>query len=125
MIIRGQTITFADKWLAHTKHVQQEVFGYNFDTMTTVEKTEYLKNMVFAAEREIDEITREFSWKPWAHDEPFINAIRILAEVVDALHFLANILVSLGFTDQDLWKAYCAKAEINAERQLEGYLVAP
>ena len=58
----------------------------------------------------------EYSWKHWATDAPFVERQRVLEEAVDAGHFLANILVAIGVTDEEWEEAYQAKQERNRER---------
>ena len=67
------------------------------------------------------EIPREFHWKSWSHARPFFHRARILEEVVDVMHFLANILVAVGVTDDEFEQAYQAKQAINRTRQRDGY----
>lgn len=69
------------------------------------------------------EVPREFSWKGWAHDEPFVNREALLGELVDVGHFLANCLVAIGVTDREWEAAYKAKQETNRQRQRDGYQV--
>jgi hypothetical protein len=67
-------------------------------------------------------VFREFSWKPWSRGLPFVNRRRVIEEVVDVLHFLANVLVALGVTDDELEDEYRAKQEVNRQRQRDGYV---
>jgi hypothetical protein len=48
---------------------------------------------------------------------------RLLKEAVDVLHFVANIIVAAGGTDEQLNKFYAEKMEKNKQRQLNGYKV--
>lgn len=70
---------------------------------------------------ELAEASREFSWKSWARDVPFYRRDRILAELVDVAHFIANMLVAMGVTDEEWEEAYRAKQEENRRRQRDGY----
>ena len=69
------------------------------------------------------EVPREFAWKFWAHDEPFINREKLLDELVDVGHFLANMLDAIGVTDAEWEAAYQAKQAENRRRQKDGYAV--
>ena len=110
-------------WLASTEALQREAFGADPDaTRGSVESQAHeIAWNVFAAFVELGEVTREFRWKHWAKDEPFVNRQRILDELVDVGHFIGNILVDLGVTDAEWEAAYQAKQAINRARQLDGY----
>jgi hypothetical protein len=82
--------------------------------------TDFLDWNVTAAIQELAEVREEFSWKPWATDEPFVNRDRVRDEVVDVMHFLGNILVAIGVTDEELAEAYQAKQEKNRLRKESG-----
>jgi hypothetical protein len=79
-----------------------------------------------AAIKEISEATDETRWKPWAvleEDEEVIDKDAFLKEIVDVEHFLANLLVAAGVTDEEHDAAYLAKMQVNRERmaQAGGY----
>lgn len=119
------------RWLDSTSELQHDVFGYDLvrlaqgaspeqDKFYTGDLTKYLDWNVTAAQQELAELREEFSWKPWAKDEPFVNRDRIIAEAVDVLHFLGNILVGLGATDYELEEEYKKKQRINVQRATSG-----
>ena len=51
------------------------------------------------------------------------NREEIIKEAVDVLHFVANIIVAAGGTDEVLDAFYVEKMEKNRKRQLDGYKV--
>lgn len=53
-----------------------------------------------------------------------MNRQRVLDEIVDVLHFIANMLVTIGVTDDELEAAYQAKQEVNRQRQRDRYIAA-
>lgn len=66
------------------------------------------------------EMLAEFpGWKPWAigHD---INRDALVGEMVDALHFVANILTAVGCTDEELNDRYSTKMLTNRRRMASG-----
>lgn len=107
-------------WLKMNRQSQEVVYEYDFDEMTLKEKAAYLFWNVFAAQQELAELAVEFSWKPWAVDEPFVNRERVIAEGVDVLHFLGNIFSGLKVTDSELNAAYEEKAQLNRKRMASG-----
>ena len=83
-------------------------------------KIEFLKNNHLAVLDELHESLAEVGWKPWASSQ-HINEDAILAELVDAWHFIMNILLTIEKTPEDFTAAYFRKAAKNVKRQEEGY----
>lgn len=119
------------RWLESTRTLQRHAFGYDLDTLARGSEqgaspqlagplTKYLDWNTTAAVQELAELREEFSWKPWAQDQPFVNRQRVLAEAVDALHFIGNILVGMGVSDEELEAAYVEKQRINVSRMASG-----
>lgn len=116
------------RWLESTKELQENTYGYAIDQLAEAARGEkiepglprYLDWNTTAAVQELAELREEFSWKPWATDQPFVNRERIVKETIDALHFLGNIVVGLGYTDDQFWAMYQEKQEINRQRAASG-----
>ena len=111
-------------WLAETAALQEGTYGYDFAGMPLEEKTQYIKDMILAAEDELHEALGEVGWKPWA-SERFINREAFIGELVDAGHFLANLLVAVGCTDDEWDEAYHSKRKRNIERKQVVYYLRP
>lgn len=112
------------KWLESTEALQREVYGFDWDVIGRDADTisQSLRDNCFAAAVELlGEVPREFSWKYWAHDKPFVNRDRLIGEIVDVGHFIANMLVAVGCTDEEWEDAYQEKQRVNRQRQLDGY----
>jgi len=117
-------------WLGSTYELQNEVYGYPLrwfiggleigSPAVTKQLAAYIFWNSFSAVQEIAEMNVEFSWKPWAVDEPFVNRERILDEIVDVNHFLGNILVGLGVSQAEYEAAYQKKQQKNRERAASG-----
>ena len=117
------------RWLASTTELQESTYKYDYDLMRKAHihergqvsmLTRYLDWNQTAAIQELAEIREEFSWKPWARDIAFYNRDRIRDEIIDAMHFLGNMLTAIGVTDAELWEAYRRKQEINRQRAASG-----
>lgn len=118
------------KWLESTRKLQTETYHYDLDwlafgsepgaTAVTKELAAYIFWNVFSAQQELAEAAVEFSWKPWAVDQPFVNRERILDEIVDVHHFTGNILVGMGVTDEEFEAAYQRKQQKNRDRVASG-----
>lgn len=110
------------RWLASTEELQEETYGYHYPSLRS--KPQLLASHVdwnqTAAVQELAEVREEFSWKPWATDDPFVNRDRVRDEVIDVLHFLGNILVAIGVNDDELERQYMMKQDINRARASSG-----
>lgn len=69
-------------------------------------------------------MSREFSWKYWARDRAFVIREKVLGELVDVVHFIANMLTAIGVTDDEWEAAYQAKQQVNRERMASGTYTA-
>ena len=116
-------------WLRKTRDLQKNVYFIEFDEMAgddprRIRKlVEYMRWNMLAIDDELAEMRQAISWKPWQHDDPYADREEIVKEAVDVLHFVANIIVAAGGTDEVLDRLYLEKMEKNKKRQLEGYLV--
>jgi len=108
------------RWLRSTLTLQTEVFGYTLPVQDPTALSAYLSWNLLAAYQELGEIGVEFSWKPWAVDEPFAARERIRDEIVDVMHFLGNMLVAMGVSDEELEEAYQTKQAKNKRRKESG-----
>lgn len=111
------------RWLESTKRLQREAYGFDADTLDTSAQAEFIKENVLPLVDEAMEVLHEVKWKYWSHDEPFVHREEVLKECVDVGHFLANILVAIGATDEEWEQAYQRKQAENRRRQVEGYRV--
>lgn len=115
------------RWLESTVALQRDAYGHEWPAgeRDSAAVAESLKENVLAAAVELlGELPREFHWKYWSHAVPFFNRRRILEEIVDVLHFIANCLVAIGVTDDELEEAYREKQAENRRRQLDSYVAA-
>lgn len=84
------------------------------------ERIQFIKDMVYALEDELHELTDEIGWKPWA-TSLHINRDAAVSEAVDALHFLMNLFLVLRASADEVETVYKAKRQKNIDRQLAGY----
>lgn len=110
-------------WLEQTAELQTNFFGRDYSALA--EDPALLGDTVNlnAAELvwEIGEMMNEYpGHKTWVTDRTKIDREAFLGEAVDALHFFANLLTALGFTDEQLTAAYLVKMQVNRERMLSG-----
>jgi len=117
------------KWLEATSKLQQDCYNVDYaklhsddhDSLRAV--IEYLRWNMLAIDDELAEVRKAISWKPWQHDDPYVDRREVLKECVDVLHFVANIICAVGGTDEELNAEYLAKMQKNADRQKKGYKV--
>lgn len=109
-----------DSWLENTYALQLRHFDYDVDAMAMDERREYIRNNLHAAMVELAEVSQALPIKYWkTYDGAFTqqeieNAVE---ECVDALHFIANVLIALGVDDDELKGVYEGKRKENIRRQ--------
>lgn len=84
------------------------------------EKLEWIRWNVLALEDELHEALAETGWKPWATSQ-HINRDAFIGELVDAFHFLMNLMLITNCTAAEFLHRYAEKRGINAARQAAGY----
>jgi hypothetical protein len=116
-------------WLKETAALQRECYSADYsvffsnepdDINTTIE---YIRWNMLAIDDELAEMRQAISWKPWQHDDPYIDRDELVKEAVDVLHFVANIICAAGATDEELDAVYVQKMAKNRARQENGYKV--
>lgn len=107
------------EWLRSTRKLQEESFGIDFKEMARdgSMRADYALLNAYALIDEISEAMDEIAWKPWAKDRGAVNRDAMLGELVDAAHFMANLLTMLGVTDEEWARRYEEKQQRNARRQ--------
>lgn len=109
------------EWLMRTRMLQRMSYGTDPAKLEGDERAEYFRTMVAALIFELGEMSNEIGWKTWGSDRT-IHRDNYIKEGVDVMHFIANLLVLAGATDEELNKAYNAKMQVNVERmQRENY----
>jgi dimeric dUTPase (all-alpha-NTP-PPase superfamily) len=122
-------MTLFAAWLEKTLDLQKNVYNIDYDSMSgdspeALNKLiEYMRWNMLAVDDELAEMRQAISWKPWQHDEPYADKNELIKEAVDVLHFVANMIVAAGGTDEMLNEIYLEKMEKNRKRQLDGYKV--
>lgn len=106
------------KWLESTLELQRAAYGKDPGSLRGNERGEYWTSMMFALNDEVSEFGAEVAWKPWANNRgEIVNRSAALGELVDAQHFIANLLLSIGATEEEFWEAYREKQARNKARQ--------
>ena len=112
--------------LRDTRALQREAFGVDPLTLQGSALREYLVWNLHALMVEAAEATNRLAWKPWRtwdDDQVYAHSKRVRVEpefeeeVIDCLHFVANVLVALGLDDIQLHDAWQRKANVNRVRQ--------
>lgn len=106
--------------------LQTETFGFDFASMSTQERVNYIKENVLAMTDELHELLAETSWKPWAKST-FLREEKAMSELVDVWHFMMNIMIAIAPNAEaselaeELATSYFKKREVNVQRQEDGY----
>ena len=112
--------TLFGTWIKDTVDLQEEFYKPGIRNLPQGELEDWIRINTLAAEDELHEALQEISWKPWAKSEYF-NREAFIGEIVDVLHFVANMLGAANCTDEELNAAYLEKMERNRERQRQNY----
>lgn len=93
------------------------------------ERGEYVTMNHTALIKELGEALDEIAWKPWSVDKDTFNREAYVKELVDAFHFLMNLLLvayephkMVGIDDLafEFFRLYIQKAEVNRQRAESG-----
>jgi hypothetical protein len=106
------------------RDLQRDTYGIDFEKMSDEDRMAYVRNNVLALTDELHEALGETGWKPWATSR-HVNEQAYTAELVDAWHFLMNLLLVTGIPPEVLaglfYTTYVFKRGVNEKRQVEGY----
>lgn len=106
-----------DEWLLSTRVLQRQSFGADPALLEGAALADYLRWNSLALIKELGEALDETDWKPWTVTEAgFYNRDAFVGEMVDVLHFAANMLVAARCTDRELTERYEAKQQKNRDR---------
>lgn len=109
-------------WLESTANLQAESFGIDVTSIKGEDFAEYAIWNTLAAIDELTEFLGEVKWKPWVSSgRGSANRDAAVGELIDVSHFIANLAVALGCTDDEWVLRYQEKQEINRQRQRDGY----
>lgn len=108
-----------DQWLEETRALQIQAFGKDPLALEGEDRIEWIRWNVLAATDELHEMLNETGWKPWATSR-HVNEKAAGGELVDVLHFVANLLLAVGWEDGTLEDAYVAKMQKNRDRMASG-----
>lgn len=106
--------------------LQRDAYGVNHAFMREPSdaRATYIRDNVLALTDELHEALGEVGWKPWATSR-HLNEDAYVAELVDAWHFMMNLLLATGIPPEELARKfimkYFEKVERNAARQVRGY----
>lgn len=104
-------------WIDSTETLQKDYFGNDLRAMEGEKLDFHIMTNVMAALDELHEALAENpSWKPWSTEVGILNKEAFKGELVDALHFIANLLILGKITEDELWEAYRAKQQRNRDR---------
>lgn len=109
-----------DKLFALQLSLEQVAYQQDPRLLLGDDLADFIRWNAYALEDELHEATAEVGWKPWATSR-HINREAFAGEIVDLLHFLANLCLATGVTGEMLAEGYLKKRQRNLKRQQEGY----
>lgn len=96
--------------------------GDNMNMKTDAQLVQYIKDMTIACTDELHEALAEVYWKPWAAMPPgFKDRDAYVGELIDALHFVFNLMLAARVTSDELIARYVDKNSVNHGRIDSGY----
>jgi hypothetical protein len=108
-------------WLASTRTLQIEAFDVDPASLTGDDRADYVVWNSTALVVELGEFLQEVRWKPWQDGRGTIAEPNLAhLEIVDVLHFVANIAIAVGLDDVELSRLYEAKQLENRDRVRTG-----
>ena len=100
--------------------LQRALNNHPEDKVDPEELIQFIKDMVYALEDELHELTAEIGWKPWATSR-HVNREGVKSELVDAFQFFMNLCFSVGLSADELLIRHSNKLEVNYKRIQDGY----
>lgn len=100
--------------------LQVKSFGNDPKQLSDPEKLEWIRWNMLALMDELHEALAETGWKPWAKSK-HVNRDAFVSELVDAFHFLMNLMLVVDCDADEFLAKYFEKRGINAARQAAGY----
>lgn len=120
----ARKISLFGNWLEETRRLQVEAYGCDPWVFEYAEFGDFINVNVTAMVAELGEMLAEIpGWKTWVTERGrpgMMGRTRAVGEVVDLLHFIANVLIALRCTDLELRLAYAGKMERNRARMRAG-----
>lgn len=116
---RAEQTTF-QSFLLRQYTLQRDAFNSDMHKYTPEKRVDSIKWNVLAAQTELAEVLGEVCWKPWAtYDvgDVFKDRDKYVEELVDVLHFIANLLILARVNDTELSRRFIEKQAVNAARQ--------
>jgi dimeric dUTPase (all-alpha-NTP-PPase superfamily) len=107
--------------MQHQLELQCSSFGVNPTELVDEKRDEFIRWNVIALTDELHEALNEVKWKPWAEGHGFVDRDAYVKELIDAWHFLMNLLLAANVSAEEFNDRYFAKARVNADRQAAGY----
>lgn len=111
-----------DEWLEVTRVLQRTWYAADPQSLEGEARAEYVRWNVLAADHELHEFLDHIQWKPWSSRQGELrDRDDAVEELVDTLHFVANLLLVLDVDGDELNEVYQRKVELNSARQETGY----
>lgn len=106
--------------LFNLQHDMQTSMGFDYPWMSDDQRIDYVRWNILALTDELHEALAETKWKPWAPARRYDQAVdndKFGGELVDAMHFLINLFLVVGWDADQVFERYIAKHNVNKRRQ--------
>lgn len=116
-VINNDSEDTAWSWIESTEQLQIDYFGNDLRAKEGDELDKHILYNVTAALDELHEALAENpSWKPWSTETGVLNREAFKGELVDVMHFIANLIILGKIEEDEFWEAYRAKQQRNRDR---------
>ncbi len=98
----------------------QEAYGKNIPFKNEKERQAYINENGLALYIELGEAIKKTPFKSWKKNQEF-NKEKFKEEIIDCMHFLINLALSIDMTSNDFYEKYKEKNQVNRQRIKNGY----
>lgn len=99
--------------------------GYDFPTgvvdLNDPTAQQRIKDFMWRITEELGEAANTLKCKPWKVTHMPTDEIHFLEELIDAFHFMIELLIMVGFTPESLTQLYLDKSDVNRFRIRSNY----
>lgn len=114
--LRSELEIMFKRQLELQKHLHEGVDPQHF---LEVERGDYIRGQLLALMDELHEAMAEVAWKPWSSDKSKFNREAYLGELIDAWHFMINLVLVAGFGPEEFFKKFMEKNNVNWARHMK------
>lgn len=94
--------------------------GYDLQNLSDDQKITWILNLTLALNQETGELIDTTPWKWWKKHQT-LDLANSKKELIDILHFVISLALTLGMTPEELFQMYLEKNQVNHTRKDNNY----